>query len=108
MSNNKPRVNNYLKEMQKHNRTQKLRKAKKNSANAQAEKKPRKKNWEQESWEEWDELDFEDTEPVIPRGEKERQRNLERELFGQNGQKETSTQAKSQTSPQMKRHFRSS
>jgi ribosome biogenesis GTPase len=100
MSNNKPREHDYAKEMEKHIRTQKLRKAKKKSGHNQAEKKPRKKNWGQESWEEWDELEFEDTEPVIPRGEKERQRNLERQVLGQNGRQETSLQAKSPNASQ--------
>jgi len=102
MSRNKPRVNNYVKAMQKHNRTQTLRKAKKNASNVQAKKKPRQKQWAQESWDEWDDLDFENTEPVMPLGEKERQRNLERNLFGKDGRQEPSTQAKSQAPPQNK------
>ena len=102
MSNNKPRVNNYAKEMEKHIRTQKLRKAKKKSGYSQAEKKPRKKNWEQESWEAWDELDFEESEPVIPRGEKERQRKMERQVLGQNGRQETSAQARPQSPSNIK------
>lgn len=100
MSNNKPREHDYAKEMEKHIRTQQLRNAKKKSGYSQADKKPRKKDWGTESWEEWDELEFEDTEPVMPRGEKERQRNLERQVLGQNGQQETATQDKSQTTPQ--------
>ena len=85
MSNDNSRVNNYSKEMEKHIRTQRLRKAKKKSGHTQSEKKPRKKNWEQESWEEWDDLDLEESEPVMPRGEKERQRTMERQVLGQPG-----------------------
>jgi ribosome biogenesis GTPase len=102
MSKNNARVNNYSKAMKKHIRTQQLRKAKKKSANIQAKKKPRKKHWEQESWEEWDELDIKESEPIMPRGEKERQRKLERRVFGQNGQIETSAQTESEVPLQIK------
>jgi ribosome biogenesis GTPase len=93
MSNDKPRENDYSKAMRKHIRTQQLRKAKKKAGVNQSKKKPRQKNWTQESWDEWDELDFEDSEPVMPRGEKERQRSLENQIIGQPGTQETSPQA---------------
>jgi ribosome biogenesis GTPase len=102
MSNNKPRVNNYAKEMEKHIRTQRLRKAKKNSAHTQAEKKPRQKQWTQEKWDEWDDLDAEESEPVVPRGEKERQRKLERQMFGQPGGQGANSHPKSGIPPKIK------
>ena len=72
MSRNKPPENDYSKAMRKHVCTQQLRKAKKKAGINQPKKKPRQKNWAQESWEEWDDLNLEESEPVMPRGEKER------------------------------------
>lgn len=70
-------MTDYSKEMNKHLRTQELRKASKKTNRRQKSKKPRRKNWIGDAYDEYEELEFETVERVMPRGERERRRTVE-------------------------------
>ena len=71
-------TNDYSKALKKHIRTQQLRKAKKKAGHNKVAKKPRHKNWDVETLDEWDDLDHNPKESVMPRGDNERRRSLEK------------------------------
>jgi len=70
-------MTDYSKEMNKHLRTQELRKASKKTNRRQKSKKPRRKNWIGHAYDEYEEFEFETVERVMPRGERERRRTVE-------------------------------
>ena len=72
-----PKVHNYQKEMEKHERSQRLRKSKKGTRPNIKSRKPRQKNWEYMDDDDWDAPGFYQDERVMPRGTEGRQKELE-------------------------------
>ena len=70
-------MTDYNKAMNKHVRTQTLRKASKNTKRRQKTKKPRQNKWLDAAYDEFDELEFDTVERIMPRGERERRRAVE-------------------------------
>ncbi len=86
MDDKQKQVANYTKDMQKHIRKQKLRNTRRKSGQKEKIKKPRHKEWIPDSWEEWDDLDYPADERIMPRGDAERRRDVERRaLDGRSG-----------------------
>jgi len=97
-------MNDYLKQMQKHNRKQKLREARRKSGPRAPERKPRLKKVVPNNWNEWDnldELEFENFEPIISKSESERRREIEKSVAGgSNGNSRGVVEPKIATAPQ--------
>ena len=72
-----PKVHNYHKEMEKHERSQRLRKSKKKMRPNSNNRKPRERSWEHMANDEWDAPGFYQDERVMPRGTEERQKVVE-------------------------------
>jgi len=72
-----PREHNYQKEMEKHERSQRLRKSRKKMRPNKKRRKPRQKDWEHMAADEWDAPGFYRDERVMPRGTEGRQKELE-------------------------------
>jgi ribosome biogenesis GTPase len=77
MSTKRKRVRDYSKAMRKHTHRQQLRKVIKNSKH-KATNKPRRKDWVPGTLDDWDDLEPMEDEPILPRGERERRREVER------------------------------
>ena len=83
MDNNEILVERHQKEMEKHTRKQKLRDARRKSGVKGSTTKPRRKKLNHNNWKDWDDLDtieFENTEPIMPRGERERRQKIEKQI----------------------------
>jgi len=72
-----PKVHNYHKAMEKHERSQRLRKSKKRMRPNTNNRKPRQKNWDYMADDEWDAPGFIEEERVMPRGTEERHKVVE-------------------------------
>jgi len=72
-----PKVHNYHKAMEKHERSQRLRKSKKKVRPNATSRKPRQKSWEYMADDEWDAPGFVADERVMPRGSAERHKVVE-------------------------------
>jgi len=81
MDKNKIQIENYTKDMQKHVRKQQLRDSRRKSGPKNKAKKPRQKEWLPDSWDDLDDLDYTVEERIMPRGEGERRREIERRAF---------------------------
>jgi ribosome biogenesis GTPase len=78
-------MNDYIKQMQKHTRKQKLREARRKSGPRAHKKKPRLKKVSLNDWDDWDnldELEFEAYQPIRTKGESERRREIEKTISG--------------------------
>jgi len=88
MNDNKESVEKYKKQMKKHYRKQNLRDAKRKSGSKGHQSKPRQKKITHHEWNEWDYLDsieYEKIEPIMPRGERERRRKIEKQALNSKG-----------------------
>ncbi|MBC8506041.1 MAG: ribosome small subunit-dependent GTPase A [Anaerolineales bacterium] len=86
MDDNKIQIENYSEDMQKHVRKQQLRNTRRKSGPKNKAKKPRQKEWIPDSWDDIDDLDYSVDERIMPRGEEERRREIERKaLSGTSG-----------------------
>lgn len=79
MDDKSQQIERYTQEMQEHTRKQRLRDVRRKSGAKQQEKKPRRKDWKPDSWDDWDDLDYPTDERILPRGEAERRRTMERQ-----------------------------
>jgi ribosome biogenesis GTPase len=76
-------MNDYIKQMQKHSRKQKLRDARRKNGSRVNAKKPRQKKISLNEWDDWNDLDqmvLESYEPIISKAERERRREVETSL----------------------------
>ena len=70
-----------IEKMQKGARKRQLRDARRKSVKKTSTKKPRRKDWVSDSHDSWDEDDYQTEERILARGENERRRNLEAQVF---------------------------
>jgi len=73
-----PREHDYLKEMEKHVRKEKLRKAKQQTQGRVQKEKPRYRNWSPKPDQDWDDEFFYEDEPIMPRGSTEQRKQTAR------------------------------
>jgi ribosome biogenesis GTPase len=81
MNDSSKKERDYRKIMQKHVRSQQLRKTREKTQRRQKHKKPRRKNWASAAPDDWDELENDSYERVMPRGEHERRQTVEKMAF---------------------------
>jgi ribosome biogenesis GTPase len=84
MSDKQKQVERHLKEMTKHTRKQQLRDARRKAGPKNQGKKPRQKKIAPTEWDDWDdldEMDFETFELIMPKGERERRRKIEKQAL---------------------------
>ena len=81
MDDKQKQVENYTKEIQKHVRKQRLRDTRRKSGPKEKAKKPRRKDWVPDKWDEWDDMDYSADERIMPRGDADRRRAVERKAI---------------------------
>jgi ribosome biogenesis GTPase len=104
-------MNDYVKQMQKHTRKQKLREARHKSGPRAREKKPRLKKITPNDWDDWDDLDemeFETFQPIISKHESERRREIEKSVNGGSNGNSSRTAESQKAAPLQEASLRSS
>jgi ribosome biogenesis GTPase len=81
MNDKQQQVERHLKEIKKQNRKQKLREARRKVGSNYQIKKPRQKKITPTGWDDLEEIGFELIQPILPKGEYERRREIEKRVF---------------------------